>query len=841
MSRKAPLKRCLLLLCVGLVLAGPIPAIAEEPALAFDAEQVRFFEEQARPVLEAHCFKCHGGGDRIRGDLDLTTRSGALKGGAFGPAIDLEEPEFSTLLEAINFEGLEMPPTGKISQAEIDILHRWIQMGAPYSGDSEGKGEVAMARPEAHGPPRVEDHRDFWSFQPVKRPAVPEVEAVDRVRNPIDAFWLHRLEAAGLTASPTAGKVALIRRAYQDLTGLPPTPEEVDAFRADESPDAYERIVDRLLDSPQYGERWGRHWLDLVRFAETNSFERDRDKPNTWRYRDYIIASFNADKPFDQFIREQLAGDELDEVTPESIIATGFYRLGSWDDEPSDRLEARYDELDDIITTTAQGFLGLTLNCARCHDHKIDPIPQTDYYRFLGFFHNLKPYSYDENSILTSIASAEEQTEHDNSAGERRDREEAVNAELNPLEAKILATVPEPRQSNLRKGSFDGRRHALDGMAGEVLDDDEQTRYRRLIRQFRAIPPVPPLPKALSAREAGPEAPETFLLIRGNAHAKGEKVEPGFPEVLGAADPSLPTPDPGASSSGRRRALADWIASPDNPLTARVAVNRIWQHHFGRGIVRSSNDFGLQGDPPTHPELLDWLAHEFVAQGWRLKPIHRLIMTSAAYQMSSIGNPEALAADPSNDLYWRFDMRRLQAEEIRDAILAVNGRLNRKMGGPGIYPEIPPAYLASQSKPGDGWGKSSPTEQARRSVYIHVKRSLITPILADFDVADTDATCPSRFATTQPTQALSMINGPFLNDQAQALANRLRQEAGPDLADRVRLALRLATCREPEPAEVDRGLCLIRQWRAEDGANPDKALDLFCLMILNLNEFVYLD
>ncbi len=839
MSRNTFAAGCLLLLLIGSFWAVPSRAFADSPASGFDLEanSVRVFEERVRPVLEAHCLKCHDG-EKKRGGLDLTHRAGLLQGGAFGPAVDLEMPELSLLLEAINFEGLEMPPTGKIPQSDIDILTQWIESGAPYP--KAETDDSVMARP-AEGPPSVEDHRDFWSFQPVQHPEVPEVEHVDWVRNPIDAFLLRRLEKAQLTPAPPAEKIALLRRAYHNLTGLPPTLEAIEAYLADDAPDAYEKLVDRLLDSPQYGERWGRHWLDLVRFAETNSFERDRDKPNTWRYRDYVIQSLNKDKPFDQFIREQLAGDELEGTDADAIIATGYYRLGIWDDEPSDRLEARYDELDDIITTTSQVFLGLTINCARCHDHKIDPIPQTDYYRFLSFFHNLNPYSYQEDHILTSIATPEEQAEHDRAVAKRQKRVSAIQVLLNPLEEILLETVPEPRRSNLRKRDFDRRRHVLDGIANSLLDFEQQAQYRELIEQYRAIPQAPPLPKALSAKEAGREAPDTFLLIRGSAHAQGAKVEPGFPKVLGAPDPALPTPDSRANSTGRRLVLANWIASPTNPLTARVAVNRIWQHHFGRGIVRSANDFGLQGDRPTHPDLLDWLASEFVSQGWRLKPIHRLIMTSNAYRMSSAGNPAALAIDPSNDLFWRFDMRRLQAEEIRDAILAVNGRLNLKMGGPGIYPEISPEYLASQSRPGEGWGKSSPAEQARRSVYIHVKRSLITPILADFDVAETDATCPTRFSTTQPTQALGMLNGPFLNEQAKILANRLQQEAGPDPAEQVRLALQLTTCRMPESTEINRGLELVQLLQEEDGATSEKALELFCLLALNLNEFVYLD
>ncbi len=359
-------------------------------------------------------------------------------------------------------------------------------------------------------------------------------------------------------------------------------------------------------------------------------------------------------------------------------------------------------------------------------------------------------------------------------------------------------------------------------------------------RQLQAAD-APGTARALSVSEAGPRAPDTFILLRGNPHARGEKVTPGFPQVLQQASPVLPTAAPQARSSGRRRVLADWLASPQNPLTARVIANRIWQHHFGRGIVRSPNDFGLQGTPPTHPLLLDWLASQLVDGGWRLKRIHKLIMLSATYQMSSRGNDQALRKDPQNDFFWRFDMRRLTAEEIRDSILAVNGRLNLKMGGPGIYEQIPQEVMAGQSRPGTNWGTSDERQRARRSVYIHVKRSLITPILEQFDLADTDFTCPVRFATTQPTQALGMLNSGFVNQQARVFALRLQREAGDRPADQVRLGLQLATQRQPTAGEVARGVDLIRQWQAEDGVQPAQALEYFCLATLNLNEFLYLD
>ncbi len=375
-----------------------------------------------------------------------------------------------------------------------------------------------------------------------------------------------------------------------------------------------------------------------------------------------------------------------------------------------------------------------------------------------------------------------------------------------------------------------------------LLGPERFLRYQKLKKEMVVLKtPKMSIDMALCVTEAGRNAPETFVLLRGNPHIKGPRVEPAFPVILGGTTPIIPELPPGSKSSGRRLVLANWLASKDNQLTARVMANRVWQYHFGRGIVRSSNNFGVQGDRPTHPELLDWLASEFMAKGWRLKSLHRLILTSNTYRMSSRGNPQALAADPANDLFWRFDMRRLSAEEIRDSILAVTRCLNLKMYGPGIFPEIPKEVLAGQSVPGRGWGKSPIAEQNRRSVYIHVKRSLLYPILESFDLAETDRSTPVRFSSTQPTQALAMLNGAFLNKQAQIFADRLLREAGKDIKKQVRLALYLATSRPPRDADIRRGVELINALQKEDGASADLARKYFCLMVLNLNEFVYLD
>jgi hypothetical protein len=774
------------------------------------------FGRDIQPILARRCYKCHGP-DKDEGGLRLNRQDAVLAKLESGEhAVVPGKPEASALLLRIAADDADvrMPPEEKpLAKAEIELIRRWIAAGAVWQ------------KP--------------WAYQPPARPAVPTVKDAAWVRNPIDAFVLQQLERRGLQPAPPAEKVQLLRRAYYDLTGLPPSPADVEAFVADQSTDAYEKVIDRLLDSERYGERWARHWLDLVRYADTNSFERDGVKPNAWRFRDYVIRSFNDDKPYDRFIIEQLAGDELPDANAETIIATGYYRLGLWDDEPADRLQARYDELDDILSTTAQVMLGLTINCARCHDHKIDPIPQTDYYRMLAFFHGVPSYGDrgdQRSNNQTDIATPELTARYQ----QLDDQKRVLCDQMTAIEQQGIVKMSAEDQ---RKSEGRERDKLLAQRLQMYLDEAQQQQYSELKSQLAKLDAIklPQRESALSVNKCMRVPPETLVFQRGNPHVPGKKVEPGFPAVLGAPDPVIPAPPPDAKSCGRRTVLAKWIASAENPLTARVMANRIWQNHFGRGIVRSPNNFGGLGIPPTHPELLDWLAAELTDGGWRLKSLHKLIMTSNTYRMSSQANPDGLAKDPENNLFWRFDMRRLSAEEIRDSIHAVNGRLNVTMYGPGFYPEISQEVLAGQSRPGDGWGKSSPEEQARRSIYIHVKRSLITPILSSFDFPETDSSCDARFVTTQPAQALGMMNGDFAIQQATEFANRLRREAASDRQSQVKLALKLALCREPDAASVQRGLDLIDTMQRKHGLNADAALNYYCLVVLNLNEFLYLD
>ena len=601
-------------------------------------------------------------------------------------------------------------------------------------------------------------------------------------------------------------------------------------------------MIDELLASPHYGERWGRHWLDVVRFAETNSYERDGLKPNAWKYRDYVIRSFNEDKPYDQFLREQLAGDELDQPTKDSIIATGYYRLGVWDDEPADADQARFDEWDDIISTTAQGMLGLTVGCARCHDHKIDPIPQADYYGLLAFFADVTSYGERghepaENSqrVMDSAEMRDQRAQLQSRAGQIRDE----------LAAMERAGIRRMSAEDQRRSEGPEREALLRDKLEKYLNVSEWQLYQetkqRLADVQQEIDRLPAAESVLALGRCEPHPPPTHIMVRGNPHVAGDAVEPHVPALFGEAPLVIAPAADGARSAGRRRVLAEWIASPKNMLTARVIVNRVWQHHFGRGIVRSANNFGGLGTPPTHPELLDWLAIWFMDHGWQLKPLHRLIMTSNAYLMSSAGNEHGLAVDPSNDLFWRFDVRRLDAEEVRDAALAVTGQLNPKMFGPGFFARLPAEVLATQSRPGDGWGESPPDEQRRRSIYIHVKRSLLPPLLTAFDFPDVDTSCEARFMTTQPGQALSMLNGEFFHEQARRLAERAEADSGNDLREQVARAMELALGRPAADKEIAAGAALVNRLEREYGKSPQGAMKYWCLAVLNLNEFVFLD
>ncbi len=795
-----------------------ILALANMPGARSEAIS---FGRDVKPILASRCLACHGP-DADEGGLRLHEQTAALAeldSGDF--AIVPGQPAQSTLLARICSADadMRMPPEGKgLKEKEIATLRQWISEGAVF---------------EKH-----------WAFVPPKSQGPPDVDGADGAGNPIDAFILASLQNRGLSPAPPADKRTLARRVYYDMTGLPPTREQLEKFLSDERPDAYARLVDRLLASPQYGERWARHWLDVVRYAETNSFERDAAKPFAWKYRDYVIRSLNDDKPYDQFILEQLAGDELDHVTAETITATGYYRLGVWDDEPADPLQAKYDDLDNIVTTTAQAFLGLTIGCARCHDHKIDPIPQANYYGLLAFFADVTPYAMPRRreAKFHSLWDWSSPT-----VKKRREKLASEQEELKAVKKKIEQQAIKKMASQLQRlTETSERKKVLDEHLHRHLTDEEQLRrYEvlvKLIDETAASQSELPEPELiLSLAKCEPHPDTMHVMSRGNPHTPGDPVEPHFPDLFGDPPPQIPTAPQDARSAGRRLVLARWIASPKNRLTSRVIVNRVWQHHFGRGIVRSSNNFGQLGTWPTHPELLDWLANWLVQHDWRLKSLHRLILTSNTYRMSSQSDPEGLANDPANDLFWRFDMRRLSAEEIRDAVLLTTGRLNDAMYGPSIYPKLSQEVLQTQSMPGLGWHTSEPWEASRRSVYIHIKRSLIPPELANFDFPDPDSSCEARFNTTQAAQALNLLHGEFLQTHAAHLAELVKNEAGEDLPTQISHTLRLVLQRDPEAEALVDSLDLVKRYSNKYHLPPDEVLRQFCLMVLNLNEFVYLD
>jgi hypothetical protein len=530
-------------------------------------------------------------------------------------------------------------------------------------------------------------------------------------------------------------------------------------------------------------------------------------------------------------------------VSNDSIIATGYYRLGTWDDEPADPLQARYDDYDDILSTTSQALLGLTVGCARCHDHKIDPIPQADYYGLLAFLADVTPYGD------TATREGTRYSQWDMSKPEERAGRAALQAKVDQID-KEMEEIEDVGIRRMTAGEQEiartpDRKQLIRDRLEQVLNVSEWAQYQAADKRLTAardeIKSLPPPEAALALAKCEPHPAPMRILVRGNPHVPGDVVEPHYPALFGDPPPVIPAAEKGARSAGRRRVLADWITSPRNMLTARVIVNRVWQHYFGRGLVRTANNFGELGTPPTHPELLDYLALWLVDHNWQLKPLHRLILTSNAYRMSSAANPQALAADPTNDLFWRFDMRRLSAEEIHDAALIASGQFNSTMYGPGYYPQLAQEVLATQSRPGDGWGESTPEQRSRRSIYMHVKRSLLPPLLTVFDFPDVDATCEARFVTTQPGQALAMLHGDFLNEQAAKFATRVATEASPDMRAQVAQAIRRALNRPAAEEEITEGLSLINRLIKAHGEKPDIALKYWCLSVLNLNEFVYID
>ncbi len=826
-----------------------IPALAVFLLLGVSGLAEKTSAAPALEVLARRCVECHGA--TKMGGLDLRSREGLLAGGKRGPSIEPGRPQQSLLLQVVTGGDDLRMPLGRepLAADEIAALESWIREGAPWT-------EAAIESSQ----------REWWSFTPPAKPAPP------RGANPVDAFLDARLRHEGLEPLARAEPHTLVRRAYFDLHGLPPTPEQVAGFVDGSAPDAWPKLVDELLASERYGERWGRHWLDVVRYADTGGFETDIYFPNAWRYRDYVIRAFNEDKPFDRFVREQIAGDELwpddlelrggYEIPQEKLdhleaeIGTGLYTIGPiYHEAALDGRQYRYEWLTDAVDTTASAFLGLTLGCARCHDHKFDALSQKDYHRMMAVFSGSEPREvpvvqkmselgfYSGYPRLLKVEEYQQAVKRiDKSARERVQHE--VESRFPPEVLAAHRTPKDERNAQQRElaAQLEGAltdAGLKENATGKLVDlpytPAERDERDRLIYELGKA--------ALDARAAKQTATvlgradvvyPVHMTSRGDFRATGEQVDPGFPTAV-AGEKSVPTPRPGDGALGKRAALAEWLADPQHPLTARVIVNRVWQWHFGRGIVGTPNDFGRQGDAPTHPELLDWLATDFVENGWSIKRLHRMIMTSAAYQRSSAPHDANAAIDAENLYLWRMNRRRLEAEVLRDSVLAVAGDLNLEMGG---RPVIPP--LTEDEMRGlwsrDQWPVSLDREQQnRRSVYLYVKRSFPLPMFTTFDAPDSSVSCARRDVTTVAPQSLAMLNSDFMLEQATVFAERLAAQ-GDSPAQWVRAAWREALGREPSEQEIEKASGLI-----DDESTPAAALRRLALLTFNLNEFVYVD
>jgi hypothetical protein len=706
--------------------------------------------------------------------------------------------------------------------------------------------------------------RDHWAFHPVQRPAIPTApEGVPPASNPIDAFVRSALAARHLAPAPPADRATLIRRAYLDVLGLPPTPEEVRAFQADSTPGAFTRVVDRLLASPHYGERWARHWLDLARYAESEGFKLDETRPNAWRYRDYVVQSLNDDKPYDRFVQEQIAGDELWPEDSAARIATGFNRHYADESNARNLRHRRQEILNDITDTVGGVFLGMTYACARCHDHKFDPILQADYYRLQAYFANTAA----KDDI--PVVSREEVARHATAEQRWEEATREIRAALEALEAPrrreiekdFVDKYPDEIQAALRKPETERTpferqmawkaRQYLDPRSREYIANDEAVKgkiaaadkprwqqLRKQLEDFKLLRPAPlPIASAMVDLEGPP--PATHILFKGAPDRPLDPVTASLPRILNLSPRGI-----------RRSDLARSLTDPANPLVARVMVNRIWQHHFGRGLVGTPSDFGLKGDRPTHPELLDWLAAELVSGGWSLKHIHRLILTSATYRQSSLEREEPARIDPSNRLLWKYPRHRLEGEVIRDASLAAAGLLNLKAGGPGVFPPLP----AGMPAPRGGWPvEKEVSERNRRSLYIFVRRNTRYPLFDTFDMPDAHESCPERNRTTSPLQALALLNGEASLEWSRGFAHRVLADARGNARAAIDRAWRIAYGRAPESAERhsateflarQRALFLREQPGTGSAAEEDpqtRAMTDLCHALLNSNEFLHID
>ena len=849
-------------------------------------EQELTFENHIRPIFKAYCLDCHGGEEELEGGLDLRLRRLLVRGGASGPAIEPGNSEDSFLLHRIR-EG-EMPPREiKVPEKDIATIASWIAAGAPTAREEpQNIGKGIGITPE---------DRAFWSFQPLVRPVVPDRSVELRARTTIDTLLLAAMRENNLSFSPDADRLTLLRRASLDIRGLPPTLDEFAKFSTDDAPNAYERMLDRLLASHHYGERWGRHWLDVAGYADSEGVTTaDTVRNFAYKYRDYVIRSFNADKPFDQFIVEQLAGDELVELpykdlTPgeiEKLVATGFLRMagdGTGSGAP-DQDAARNQVIGDTIKIVSSAFLGLTVGCAQCHDHRHDPILQTDYYRMRAIFepaYNWKSWrapSARRISLYTEAdraKSAEIEAEAGKVAAEKgKKRTEYIAAVLDKeLEKfdeslresyRVAYYTPADKRTEEQKQIFI-KNPFLKLNAGNFRQyinqkqGDDLNSYDQRIAEIRSHKPYEDYLRVLT--EVPGEVPATYLFHRGDLKQPKSAIAPGGLTITAAdgqrfaiseKDPSIPT-------TGRRLAYARWLTSGKHPLVSRVLVNRVWMHHLGRGLVNTPSDFGSMGVEPTNPILLDWLASEFIEQRWGLKRMHKLIMTSTVYRQASRRDSEKNAIDPDNRFLWRKPIQRLEAEIIRDRILATSGKLNPKMFGPPVTvseDEVGQTVVASGA------------EGLRRSVYVQTRRTLPVSMLRQFDMPVMDVNCDKRASSTVSTQSLMLMNSDFILEHAESFARRLQPETGGDPRRQVVLAWQLAFTRSPTEKEMERSLAFLDRQveylktsepaRKEDEKEDEKetkkedqevkrldpelqALTNLCQALMASSEFLYID
>ncbi len=739
------------------------------------------FERRIAPILSERCVACHNANKRS-GGLDVTSRDSLLKGGDSGPAIVPGKSAESWLMDMVSGDEPEMPKNSKPLTAEQRAdFRKWIEAGAAW-------------------PKTVQVTATLWSLRPVAKPVVPSVKHADLVATPIDAFVLRRLEEEGLRPAPRADRITLIRRATFDLHGLPPTPKEIDDFLADTSEGAFAKVIERLLKSPRYGERWGRHWLDLASYADSHGFELDYPRPNAWRYRDYVIQALNDDKPYDEFLREQLAGDVMAPNDPSAVIATGFLTAGPWDysgfvtaiQGTAASRGTRLQDLDNMLTTMMTTTVGLTVGCAKCHDHKFDPIPQQDYYSLQAVFAGVR-------------------------RGDRISRGRATEEQARRME-QIRLDIHKKRIGIAE----------IDALATDARTEETAKTHTKLSDEIASLEAeYAKLPEVELTYAAIPESPPaTHVLHRGDTESPKDQVAPAALSAVKVLPAKLTDAD--APEGARRVALARWLTDPANPLTARVMVNRLWHYHFGRGLVGTPGDFGFNGERPSHPELLDWLATEFQLRNWSIKDMHRLIMLTRTYQQSSRHDADAATVDASNHLLWRMNRRRMDAEVVRDSILAVSGKLDFTMGGPADQPF---RYQFRKSPVYDYLDTKDRPERWRRSVYNFTVRSTPDPFMDVLDFPVPSSCTPARSSTNTPLQSLSLLNDRFVIQQADHFAARLADAHKGDVRGQVKAAYRLALGREPSAEEVDRAEQFIAK----------RELFHFCRALFNTNEFLYVD